>query len=278
MIFMSQFDYEKTIWGKGTAKLSWCSPTFFRLWRSINWLKSLPDGSRILEVGSGAGQFIRAFKKYNPTWQCYGADISISAIEDARVNNDGVEYALISDGKLPYQVNSFDAVLIFDVLEHVDNPTQFLEDVSRVLKPDGKFYGFVPCEGDKLSFWNCLRKKDFWRDLTLKHAGHVQHLSRQQWLNIFTEAGFVTKKINYSEHFLGQIWGVLSFYLMERKSRTSGGRQINNELFFSQPSYQTNVFTFLRKTVNFFINLESFVFRFLPSPNMHVLLEKKYER
>lgn len=271
---MPQFDYEKSIWGRGVASLSSTDPAAFRLWRSLGWLKDLPAGSRVLEVGSGAGQFIRAFKKNRPEWECFGSDISAAALEEAKKMGDSVNYDLAKDGVLPYSDNYFSAVLIFDVLEHVDDPAMLLKEILRVLKPGGKFYCFVPCEGDKLSVWYWLKGFSGWGDLTHKYAGHINRWSRKVWLELFSKIGFKINKINYSEHFFGQMLGLAAFNLMNRASLKNGGNQINNETFFSNLSSDHGWFSFFKDRVNGLIFFESMIGRKIPSPNMHVLLEK----
>jgi ubiquinone/menaquinone biosynthesis C-methylase UbiE len=276
---MPQFDYEKSIWGRGVASLSSADPTAFRLWRSLNWLKDLSAGSRVLEVGSGAGQFIRAFKKNRPDWDCFGSDISEAALEEARKANDGVVYGLSKDDVLPYPDNYFSVVLIFDVLEHVDNPEKVLAEIFRVLKPGGKFYCFVPCEGDKLSMWHWLKGFSGWKDLTQKYAGHINRWSRKAWLELFSRTGFKIKKINYSEHFFGQLLGLTAFYFINRAALRNGTKQINNEAFFSNLSSGNGWFSFFKNRINGLIYFESIIGRNIPSPNMHVLLEKsEYEK
>jgi len=274
---MPQFDYEKSIWGRGMASLYASDPTAFRLWRSLEWLKDLPTDSKVLEVGAGAGQFIRAFKKKHAEWECFGSDISASALEEARKVNDGVKYDLTSGGVLPYEDNYFSAVLIFDVLEHVDNPQILLKEILRILKPGGKFYCFVPCEGDKLSMWYWLKGFKSWADLTQKYAGHINRWSRQAWLDLFTQTGFKIRAKNYSEHFFGQLLGLAAFRIMNRAALKKGSVQINNESFFSELSSGHGWFWFLKNLINVLVYFESIFGRQIPSPNMHVLLEKYVE-
>ena len=272
---MEKFDYEKSVWGRGEASFSWSDPTAFRIWRSFYWLKDVAVDGKVLEVGCGAGQFISAFKREKSSWNCYGVDISEKAISEARKKNDGVRYDLVKDdNSLPYPDNYFSAVLIFDVLEHVNSPENVLREIFRVLKPGGLFYCFVPCETDKLSFWRYLRFS-FWNDLTRLYAGHINRWSRKEWLDIFLKTGFKIKYKNYSEHFLGQFVGVFAFYLMHRYARKKGVDQINNEHFFSQSFSVGRSYGYLKKIINILIYWESRIFRRVPSPNFHVLLEKK---
>ena len=84
------FDYEQSIWGRGTASLKWSDPMNIRLSRCLDSIKKLPEGTKILEIGCGAGAFIRAIKKLHPEWECFGADLSREAISAAVSAVDGV--------------------------------------------------------------------------------------------------------------------------------------------------------------------------------------------
>lgn len=46
--------------------------------------------------------------------------------------------------KLPFQDNHFDTVLAGDIIEHLQNPSQFLREINRVLKANGKLLLSTP--------------------------------------------------------------------------------------------------------------------------------------
>jgi len=47
--------------------------------------------------------------------------------------------------QLPFRANSFDAVVLLDVLEHLAEPRTSLQEICRVLRPGGLLYINVPC-------------------------------------------------------------------------------------------------------------------------------------
>jgi ubiquinone/menaquinone biosynthesis C-methylase UbiE len=269
------FDYEQSIWGKGIASLRWSSPTSFRLRQALRAIKDLPAHSSVLEIGAGAGQFIRAIKKYRPELVCHGSDISQEALKIAREDTvEGVEYTLSYECTLPYENESMDAVLIFDVLEHVDDVDTLLSEIYRVLKPGGIFYSFVPCEGDWLSWWHALDRVGLKRDLTKKYAGHINYFSRKQFQELLEQYGFQKKYTRYSEHALGQMIGIASFMMMDHAAQRQGINQMNNETFFTEQKTSPLV-RFIKSVVNSYIYIESVVFSRIPSPNMHSVVIKK---
>ncbi len=270
------FDYEKSIWGHGNASLRLSSPTFFRLRQSLQSLSELKPGAKVLELGCGAGQFIREIKKIQPELDCYGCDISQHAITIAKQANDGVTYDLSTENKSVYEDSFFDAVLIYDVLEHVENPNLILFEVNRVLKSGGVFYSFVPCEADSLSFWNLLHKLGLKRELTKMYAGHINKFSRQSLTSLVRSHGFIAKRIRYSEQVLGQLLGLAAFFSMDRFAKKSNLHQVNNEQYFYDLGQKGGgVLKIIKNIVNSLITLESIIFSRVPSPNVHLTVIKK---
>jgi len=274
---MKKYNYEQSIWGKGEASLSWFSPTSFRLRQSLKAIKNLKAGDRVLEVGCGAGQFIQAIKKLRPELECCGCDISEKALDEAGKNRGSVKYDLLSDGgksSFPYQDNNFQAILIYDVLEHVEDVDKMLQEINRVLEPNGIFYLNIPCEGDILSVWHLLEKLKITSNLTKKYAGHIQKFSRKSLKKLVSKYNFGIIHTRYSEHFLGQLLGVAVFMLMDRAARKSNVKQMNNEQFFSGVNKKKGgLFSVFKKVINLLVNLENILFFWLPSPNVHIALK-----
>ena len=268
------FDYSASVWGTGTATVSIGDPTSIRLRAVLDVLAPLEAGERILEIGCGAGQFIRAIKKIRPELECHGSDISKPALQIAEKNNDGVMYSEQSGNNLPYADRLFSAAVIFDVLEHVDKPEELLCEINRVLRPGGKLYAFVPCEGDALSLWHFLRFFGIGAYLTKKFAGHIQYFSRRSLFQLVSNCGFRIISKGYSEHFLGQMLGIITFVMMYVTARKQKLDQMNNETFFTE-HLSKGRWRGLRKLGNSLIFFESRLFNRVPSSNVHLVGEKQ---
>jgi SAM-dependent methyltransferase len=59
------------------------------------------------------------------------------------------------------------------VLEHVDAPEHLVAEIARVVRPGGRFVGFVPIEGEPRSLY-AMYKKLFGADLYVRTKEHVQ--------------------------------------------------------------------------------------------------------
>lgn len=88
-------------------------------------------GKRILDVGCGTGIFSGPLSGRNTL---VGADISAESLKLAQATHRGV---LAQAFPLPFQRESFDTVLMLEILQHLEDPGPFFREVGRVLKPGG---------------------------------------------------------------------------------------------------------------------------------------------
>jgi len=97
-------------------------------------LKPDRPGGKALDVGCGVGQVVARLTEAG--FEAYGVDVSEPSIARAR---KFCERCQIYDGKrLPFADNCFDSAGALNVLEHVDEPEAFIQEVVRVVAPGGK--------------------------------------------------------------------------------------------------------------------------------------------
>ncbi len=96
--------------------------------------QAVPQGRHLLEVGCGAGFFLKAAERAG--WTVEGIELSEEASRFATerlqlpIRREPAESASIAPG-------SFDAAAMFDVIEHLFDPRAVLSAIARALAPRG---------------------------------------------------------------------------------------------------------------------------------------------
>jgi SAM-dependent methyltransferase len=127
---------------RGRAGFVFCEPDRVPLFRQ--WVGG--PGLRVLDLGCRDGALTSAYLDGN---QVVGVDIDRAALD--RADELGIDTVWADLGQpLPFEVESFDVVVIAEVLEHLPFPEQLLSEARRVLVPGGTLVGSVP---------NCYRLK-----------------------------------------------------------------------------------------------------------------------
>ena len=199
---------ESRVWGEASVRRGNVA-----LRRALRALEG--RSGRILEAGCGAGRFIRTITQARPDLTAYGADISPNAIRRAQTYDDGVTYSVGSLAHLPYPDGYFDIVVLFDVLEHVENPCLALNELARVLRPGGLFHGLIPCEGQAGTLHWLLWKIQFGGDLKRRHGEHIQRFRRRDIAQELPAHGITITDRSYSMHPAGQAKDILFYVAKE---------------------------------------------------------------
>jgi 2-polyprenyl-6-hydroxyphenyl methylase/3-demethylubiquinone-9 3-methyltransferase len=101
-----------------------------------NW-----KGIKVLDIGCGGGLACEFLAKRGANVS--GIDLSLNSIktaqEHAKKSNLQIDYQCGVAENLPYEENTFDAVVCFDVLEHVEDWKKVIGEIYRVLNKNGIF-------------------------------------------------------------------------------------------------------------------------------------------
>lgn len=122
---------------------------YYSVVRSIK--KNVKKGGKILDVGCGLGYLSYSLSRAG--YQALGIDISERAIEEA-IKKYG-DYFLCQDFfsiKNSDNSNLFDAVCMVELIEHVENPRQYIKHAINLLKPGGVIIITTPNKD-----WYCKR-------------------------------------------------------------------------------------------------------------------------
>ena len=112
-------------------------------------LLDLQPGRRVLDVGCGTGEDVRAMARIvGATGQAVGLDSSATMLEvaAARSTSDTVPgtFRVGQAERLPFGDGSFDACRAERVLQHVSDPGGAVAEMVRVLRPGGRIVCFEP--------------------------------------------------------------------------------------------------------------------------------------
>ncbi len=99
----------------------------------------LKPGDKVLEVGCGNGYYLSLLNRVGLKLDLTGVDIDQMALTDAVkfIGDSSVKVILADAAKLPFKNNSFDKVVMSEVIEHVDKEREVLNEILRVLKKVG---------------------------------------------------------------------------------------------------------------------------------------------
>jgi 2-polyprenyl-3-methyl-5-hydroxy-6-metoxy-1,4-benzoquinol methylase len=96
----------------------------------------------ILDIGCNEGHIATLLKKQGN--MVHGTDIVQSNIKKAKKKGILAIYHDITDGQAPYKNETFDVVVIADVIEHIFDTDKVFEEAYRLLKPGGKIILTTP--------------------------------------------------------------------------------------------------------------------------------------
>jgi SAM-dependent methyltransferase len=115
----------------------------------VDWVsRFVPPGARLLDVGANVGAFVKCASE---RFDAVGIEPNPGAVAWAREHMcAGVEIGSIFDDVAAY-VGRFDAVTMFDVIEHVDEPTAALRQCRRYLAAHGVLFITTPDIGSLCS-------------------------------------------------------------------------------------------------------------------------------
>ncbi len=110
----------------------------------FTWIFSQIDFSkieRLLEVGCGTGQLWEACNIDLRNREVFLSDISSGMVESVRKKfGDLFSYFVIDCNEIPFRKEYFDAVVANHVLFYVNNVSNAVQEIQRVLKPNGVMY------------------------------------------------------------------------------------------------------------------------------------------
>jgi methionine biosynthesis protein MetW len=160
----------------------------------------LTNGSRVLDIGCGAGNMIHHLSRYG---QVKGVEIDARPVAVARQRGYDVDQGDASRG-LTYADAIFDLVTALDVIEHNQDDLSILREAYRVLKPGGHIVVTVPA-----FMWLWSHNDEI--------NAHVRRYTSAELRARLQQVGFRTQRATYNNFFVFPIAAAL--ILMRRGSK-----------------------------------------------------------
>ena len=154
-----------------------------------------PGKRRVLDVGCATGVFLAAG---SDRWQKVGVELTAEAAQVAR-SQFGLTVYQGTLEQAPLDGQQFDAITMWDVLEHLHTPHASLQRVRELLRPDGIFVARVP----SLSSWDSRLCGRYWAGLD--QPRHLFIPDERTLTQMLEQAGFRVVELTC----LGGTYGVL---------------------------------------------------------------------
>jgi SAM-dependent methyltransferase len=150
-------------------------------WRRMRRLRRYGKGGRLLEVGCGAGDFLHAAQRAG--WEVKAVEYS-SALAEALRGELGID---VRTGDLTtglWSSGTFDAVVMWSVLEHLSNPIDALATACSYLKAGGVVFIQIPT---RYGVRRGKRFEQYWALLDLPR--HLSFFGRKELSYLCDQAG-----------------------------------------------------------------------------------------
>jgi len=151
----------------------------------------------IFDIGSGSGYFLLRAKEKG--WAVDGVEPNLIAADHSRKIGVPVINDFFGNVNI-HTMKKFNAINLFDVLEHLHNPIEVLENCYKLLKPKGVIVIEVPNDYNPLQkiVQNTLKKEEYWLTVLTKSRNY-HWASKMDHLNYFNFQSLnrILKRLNF---------------------------------------------------------------------------------
>lgn len=166
-------------------------------------------GKSLLEVGCGTGADLEWARQLG--WNVHGLELNESAVEFAKKRGLDVHRSTFESADLP--ADSFDCIIMSQVLEHLYSPKFALQRCYDLLRPGGLLLAAVP----KFDSWGRHALGNYWNNL--QYPIHLHHFNQPVLERIVHDAGFQVREVRLSSRLLNLFYALRAmkqFHILER--------------------------------------------------------------
>jgi SAM-dependent methyltransferase len=156
-----------------------------------------------LDLGCGEGHLYSLLKQQCYDYKYLGLEFSQEQVKKARRDGIPVRRANLNE-KFPLPNSSFDIILASEILEHIYDPEFFLEEIHRVLKPDGILFLTTPniaSLGSRLKLLFGIRPAAI--DVRVRNtSAHIHGFTISDLKALFSDTDFTVRYVTGTDFYL----------------------------------------------------------------------------
>jgi 2-polyprenyl-3-methyl-5-hydroxy-6-metoxy-1,4-benzoquinol methylase len=168
--YISHTDSNKTLFEKAYQAVK-----NYTLKKKVSLLDSFETEEKtVLDVGAGTGDFLNSCKKSN--WEIFGVEPSLDAIKIAATKN-----VFLKQNASELNHKKFDVITLWHVLEHIENLTEYIASLKKLLKENGTLVVAVP----NYKSYDAKFYKEHWAAFDVPR--HLWHFSQNSISKLFSQ-------------------------------------------------------------------------------------------
>ena len=141
--------------------------------------------NNLLDIGCGIGYFLEEAKKRG--WNTYGTEFTERAIEICKGKGIQMYSGVLNPDN--YQDTTFDVITSFEVLEHINNPSEEISSIRKILRKGGLFFFTTPNFNSLLRYF----LKENWN--VIAYPEHLSYYTPKTIKRLLKNNSFKKKKL-----------------------------------------------------------------------------------
>jgi 2-polyprenyl-3-methyl-5-hydroxy-6-metoxy-1,4-benzoquinol methylase len=199
----------------------------------FKFIQKYIKSGKLFDLGAGWGHFLLAGKELG--YDVYGVEISeqpyLYCVNDLKLPVEHIDFFEMDESK------KFDVITMWDVLEHIDNASPFLEKCNKLTKPGGYLFLQVP----QIDSYFAKKHKDNWKMMGLDH---VNYFGKKTITQILEKNGYEVLEIKSSfEIKLFIMYTLLPFLKKLKSAKKQTTSEVNKTINSAERQHYFNKFT-----------------------------------
>ncbi|PIU67066.1 MAG: hypothetical protein COS84_05130 [Armatimonadetes bacterium CG07_land_8_20_14_0_80_40_9] len=187
--------------------------------KGVEKINKFTKKGRILDIGCSVGHFLEIAR--DDGWETVGMELNKRAVEHARSLGLKVWEEKLTPNLFPKE--HFEAITLWEVLEHVSEPRELLKEIHLILKDKGILLVLVPnidsialrIMHEKSATFGGSSHVNFFNYKTLSRLLKEEGFETVDYETIVSELGTLNNYLNYEHPYLGKGGQILDFLTPE---------------------------------------------------------------